>query len=116
MVAFYEIFLKAKPVAQSDGMVTFLLGETKLFLHRSYAPGEDDLLPENHLASTVEYGDAICCQLTADGLEVEIPPQKYYWGLFGVPAGSRWPLDRSDPGRINSRLVFCRISSEIYEF
>lgn len=80
MTAFYTNLLEADPVAQSEGMSIFMLGETKLFLHRTYTPAEGELPPENHLAFTVPDVDQTCRQLADAGLEIEVPPKEYYWG------------------------------------
>ncbi len=80
MAAFYQQLLGVEPVARSEGMAIFMLGETKLFLHRSYTPGEGELPPENHMAFTVEDVDAVCQALVEAGLEIEVPPKEYYWG------------------------------------
>ena len=80
MVAFYQTLLGTAPAVLTDGIAIFMLGETKLFLHRSYTPKEGDLPPENHLAFTVADVDATCEELAAAGLVVEVPPKEYYWG------------------------------------
>lgn len=80
MVDFYKNFLQAEPAAQSEGMAIFMLGDTKLFLHKSYTAGDDDLPPENHLAFEVDDVDAACRQLAAAGLVIEVRPKEYYWG------------------------------------
>jgi catechol 2,3-dioxygenase-like lactoylglutathione lyase family enzyme len=61
-------------------MSIFMLGETKLFLHRTYTPAEGELPPENHLAFTVPDVDQTCAELTAAGLVIEVPAKEYYWG------------------------------------
>lgn len=80
MVDFYQTFLQVEPVAQSEGMAIFMVGETKLFLHKTYTPAEGELPPENHLAFTVADVDAVCQQMAAQGLNIEIQPKAYYWG------------------------------------
>ena len=80
MLSFYRRLLGAEPVAQSEGMAIFLLGETKIFIHQKYTPGEGDLPPENHIALAVPDVDAACRQLTALGLAIEVSPQDYDWG------------------------------------
>lgn len=88
--AFYEAFLGTAPVARSEGMVIFMLGDTKLFLHRSYEPDEGELPPENHLAFEVDDVDETCLQLTTAGVTIETPPKDYYWGRSAYlrdPAG-----------------------------
>lgn len=77
---FYGTLLGAAPVAQSDGMAIFMVGKTKIFIHRNYEPGEGDLPPENHLAFTVEDVDTACQSLAQQGLAIELPPRDYYWG------------------------------------
>lgn len=80
MVGFYETLLGIAPAVRSEGMAIFMLGETKLFLHCSYTPKEDELPPEDHLAFTVADVDATCEMLAAAGLKMEVPPKEYYWG------------------------------------
>jgi catechol 2,3-dioxygenase-like lactoylglutathione lyase family enzyme len=80
MAAFYQKFLGAGPVAESPDMAIFMIGHTKIFIHKTYSPGEGDLPPENHMAFTVEDVDATCLALKAQGLTVEIEPHDYYWG------------------------------------
>jgi catechol 2,3-dioxygenase-like lactoylglutathione lyase family enzyme len=80
MTAFYRHLFGAEPVTQADGMAIFLIGETKLFIHRAYTPGEGDLPPENHVAFAVPDVDATCRELIAGGLTLEVAPQDYYWG------------------------------------
>jgi catechol 2,3-dioxygenase-like lactoylglutathione lyase family enzyme len=77
---FYRRLLNAEPVAQSDGMVVFLIGDTKIFIHHNYVPSEGELPPENHTAFAVEDVDATCNRLVEQGLILEIPPQDFYWG------------------------------------
>jgi catechol 2,3-dioxygenase-like lactoylglutathione lyase family enzyme len=76
---FYRRLLNAEPVAQSEGMAIYLVGETKIFIHQNYTPTDGDLPPENHIAFAVDDVDATCKQLTQQGLTVEIPPRNYYW-------------------------------------
>jgi len=73
MIAFYQKFLGVEPVAKSDGMAIFMVGETKLFIHRSYTPNEGELPPENHLAFLVADVDAVCEQLRSEGISNERP-------------------------------------------
>lgn len=80
MARFYRHLLDVEPVAQSDGMAIFLIGETKLFIHRAYTPEEGDLPPENHVAFSLPDVDTACARLVADGLALEVPPRDYYWG------------------------------------
>jgi len=80
MVDFYQVFLGVGPTVRSEGMAIFMLGETKLFLHRTYPPAEGELPPENHFAFTVEDVDAACAGLSAAGLSIEVPARDYYWG------------------------------------
>jgi catechol 2,3-dioxygenase-like lactoylglutathione lyase family enzyme len=77
---FYRRLFDAEPVAESEGMAIFLIGETKLFIHKTYAPGEGQLPPENHVAFAVADVDATCARLSAEGLTLELPPRDYYWG------------------------------------
>lgn len=80
MIDFYQTLLGTSPAIRSEGMAIFMVGETKLFLHRSYTPQGDELPPEDHLAFTVPDVDAACEELAAAGLAVEVPPKEYYWG------------------------------------
>jgi len=78
--AFYKTLLGADPIAESPDMAIFMTGHTKIFIHRTYTPGEGDLPPENHTAFEVSDVDAACNTLTQQGLMVEVPPKDYYWG------------------------------------
>ena len=80
MASFYARLLGAEPVARSEGMAIFMVGHTKIFIHRTYAPEEGELPPENHTAFEVADVDRTCEALAAQGLEVEVRPQDYYWG------------------------------------
>lgn len=80
MIVFYQKLLGATPEVQSEGMAIFMVGETKLFFHRSYTPTEGELPPENHLALSVANVDAVCEQLSAAGLSIEVHAKEYYWG------------------------------------
>lgn len=75
MSAFYRVLLGTDPVAQSPDMAIFLMGHTKIFIHRSYPPNAGDLPPENHTAFEVPDVDAACTALEAQGLAVEVPPK-----------------------------------------
>jgi catechol 2,3-dioxygenase-like lactoylglutathione lyase family enzyme len=78
--AFYRQLLGTEPVAQSPDMAIFMSGETKIFIHKIYEQGPDDLPPENHIAFAVEDVDAACAQLQTQGLMLEISPRDFYWG------------------------------------
>lgn len=80
MTSFYRTFLGSDPVAMSEAMAIFLVGETKLFIHRTYSPGEGDLPPENHTAFEVPDVDTAFQAFTENGLTIEQPPKDYYWG------------------------------------
>jgi catechol 2,3-dioxygenase-like lactoylglutathione lyase family enzyme len=80
MAAFYRRLLGTDPVAQSDGMAIFMMGQTKLFIHRNYTPEEGELPPESHFAFTVGDVDGACETLEGQGLTIELPPKTYYWG------------------------------------
>ena len=49
-------------------------------IHETYAPGEGELPPEDHLAFGVRDLDGTCAALQDRGLELEIEPRTYYWG------------------------------------
>lgn len=80
MSAFYERLLGSGPVARSDDMAIFVVGETKIFIHRTYPDSEGELPPENHVAFAVDDVDAATGVLQAQGLRLEIEPRDYYWG------------------------------------
>ena len=77
---FYRDLLNSDPVAQSEGMAIFVIGATKLFIHRNYIPGKGELAPENHIAFAVPDVDEACKELTGRGLKIEVEPRTYYWG------------------------------------
>lgn len=80
LTSYYRNLLDREPLAASPGMAIFLVGETKIFVHETYTPGEGDLPPEDHLAFAVKDLDAVCDALQARGIELERGPQAYYWG------------------------------------
>lgn len=80
MTAFYAALLDSVPVAQSPDMAIFMAGGTKIFIHRTYQPGEGQLPPENHIAFTVDDVDSSCRALEQAGIAIELPPADYYWG------------------------------------
>jgi catechol 2,3-dioxygenase-like lactoylglutathione lyase family enzyme len=80
MAAFYEQVLGVAPVARSDDMAIFTAGSTKVFIHKTYTPGDGDLPPENHVALAVPDVDKACQALASAGISIERPPQDYYWG------------------------------------
>lgn len=80
MVTFYRRLLGSEPVVEAEGMAIFMVGETKLFLHRTYTPGPGELPPTQHIAFTVADVDKTCQQLVAAGLTLEVAPTDYYWG------------------------------------
>jgi len=80
MTDFYQTLLGVAPVANSDDMAIFMNGDVKIFIHRRYQPGTDDLPPENHTAFSVEDVDTVCQELIQQGLTLEVAPRDYYWG------------------------------------
>jgi len=80
MVSFYHHLLGVDPVAQSENMAIFMVGATKIFIHKTYDPGEGDLPPENHMAFTVKDVDVACETLANRGIVLERAPHNYYWG------------------------------------
>ena len=101
MADFYRRLLNAEPVAQSEGMAIFLVGETKVFIHHSYTPSEGDLPPENHIAFAIGDVDAACNRLVEQGLALEIPPQDFYWGRSAYlrdPDGHQIELTQDNNG------------------
>jgi len=80
MTTFYQRLLGSEPIAQSEDMAIFLVGTTKIFIHRQYTAAAGDLPPDNHMAFSVADVDATTQDLVAQGLTVEVPPKEYYWG------------------------------------
>lgn len=80
MTDFYRALLGCEPVAESDGMAIFLVGQTKVFIHQTYTPDAGELPPENHTAFAVPDVDAACAALTDAGVRLEVEPRDYYWG------------------------------------
>lgn len=80
MAAFYERLLGDQPVASSDSVAIFMAGETKIFIHKTYEPGPDELPPHNHVALMVPDVDIACDALVGRGLLLEVPAQDFYWG------------------------------------
>lgn len=80
MASFYRVLLGCEPVAESEGMAIFLVGEIKIFIHKNYTPAPGDLPAENHTALAVAEVDATCRELLAQGLSLEVAPNDYYWG------------------------------------
>jgi catechol 2,3-dioxygenase-like lactoylglutathione lyase family enzyme len=98
MAAFYCQLLGAEPVVESPDMAIFVTGETKIFIHKLYEPGPDDLKPENHMAFEVADVDQTCANLQARGITMEIPPRDYYWGRSAYlrdPDGSLIEITKS---------------------
>lgn len=104
MITFYRALLDKDPVAQSEGMGIFMVGNTKLFIHRNYRPEEGELPPENHKAFAVANVDATCEELGRKGLMIEVEPQTYYWGRSAYlrdPDGQLIELIESAPAENN---------------
>lgn len=80
LAIFYHTLLGIDPVAKSEGVAIFMVGQTKIFIHKNYSPDEGELPPENHWAFTVANVDAACQDLQTKGLQIEIEPRNYYWG------------------------------------
>ncbi|HSJ56197.1 MAG TPA: VOC family protein [Anaerolineae bacterium] len=80
LVEFYRRLLDSDPVDASDGTATFLAGGTRVFIHATYVPGEGELVPEDHIAFTVDDVDATCEALREQGVEVQVGPRDFYWG------------------------------------
>jgi catechol 2,3-dioxygenase-like lactoylglutathione lyase family enzyme len=80
MAVFYQKLLNVNPIVQSPDMAIFMIGQTRIFIHKTYTPSGGDLPPENHMAFTVEDVDAACLALKAQGLTIEIEPRDFYWG------------------------------------
>ena len=80
MAAFYRRLLGSEPVAESPDMAIFMVGGTKIFIHKTYEHGPEDLPPEDHIAFAVDDVDATCAQLQSQGLALEVSPREFYWG------------------------------------
>jgi len=79
-VAFYQTLLGTPPTVSGEGMAIFVVGDTKILIHKIYEPEENDLPPKNHIAFSVPDVDATCDALTAQGLTLTTPPRDYPWG------------------------------------
>ena len=80
MAVYYEKFLKIDPIAKSEGMAIFMLGDVKLFLHQNYLPKDGELPSENHKAFEVRGLDSKMAELKEEGFKIEVEPKEYYWG------------------------------------
>lgn len=80
MTRFYKTLLGSDPVHASDDMAIFMSDHTKIFIHKTYVPGPEELPCENHKAFTVEDVDSASKELKGAGLIIEVPPADYYWG------------------------------------
>ena len=49
MADFYSSLLGIAPVARSDGMAIFMVGNTKIFIHQRYSPSQGELPPKTTL-------------------------------------------------------------------
>lgn len=80
MASFYRTLTGGDPVAASQDMAIFMVGQTQIFIHKTYAAGDGELPPENHTAYAVSDVEATCQALAEKGLRIERPPKDYYWG------------------------------------
>jgi len=99
MAEFYQALLGQEPVARSEGMAIFMVGETKIFIHHNYVPGEGDLPPQNHIAFAVDDVDKACEKLAAQGLVIDRLPKDYYWGRSAYlhdPDGQQIEITQSE--------------------
>lgn len=80
MTEFYKNLLGQDPNHADENMAIFMVGPTKLFIHKTYDAGENDLPPENHLAFAVSNLDETCESLKQKSLTLEEEPKEYYWG------------------------------------
>jgi catechol 2,3-dioxygenase-like lactoylglutathione lyase family enzyme len=102
MAAFYQRLLGMEAVAQSEDMAIFMVGHTKIFIHKNYTPKEGELPPDNHIAFEVEDLDAACAELVDRGLTLEVPSKDYYWGrsaYLRAPDGQMVEVCQGDGGR-----------------
>lgn len=101
MSAFYNRLLGCEPVAHSESMAIFMVGNTKIFIHHNYVPAEGDLPPDNHIAFSVADVDGTCQELVQQGLTLEVPPQDYYWGRSAYlrdPDGHQVEITQAESG------------------
>lgn len=99
MTDFYQMLLGAEPVARSEDMAIFLVGGTKIFIHKAYEQKPGGLPPENHKAFEVDDVDRACAALIMQGVKIEVEPQDYYWGrstYLRDPDGHLIELTRTD--------------------
>lgn len=80
MTEFYKNLLGQDPTHADDNMAIFMVGQTKLFIHKNYDASENELPPENHLAFGVANLDETCESLKQKSLALEEEPKEYYWG------------------------------------
>ena len=80
MAEFYKKLLGSDPVVESPDMAIFMIGDTKLFLHKMYTAEDGELPPENHTAFRVDNVDEECGKLVASGLTLAVEAKDYYWG------------------------------------
>ena len=80
MENFYRNLLGADPIARSNDMAIFMSDDTKIFIHRKYAPAAGELPADHHIAFAVDDVESTCETLTQQGLTLEVLPKDYYWG------------------------------------
>ena len=90
MAAFYQRLLGSEAVAQSEDMAIFMVGHTKIFIHKNYTPGEGDLPADNHMAFEVEDLDAACGELIKRGPDPGSAANRLLLGSVSLPAGPGW--------------------------
>jgi len=80
MTEFYRILLGQEANHADENMAIFMVGQTKLLIHKNYDASEGEFPPENHFAFGVSNLDETCKSLKIKSLVLEEEPKKYYWG------------------------------------
>lgn len=90
MAAYYRALSGTEPLMQADGIAIFLIGGTKILIHRIYEPHGDQLPPRDHVAYEVSDVDEACRELAERGIVLDVAPRDFDWGraaYLSDPAG-----------------------------
>jgi len=109
MSSFYENLL---PAATKE-MAIFRVDGTKRFIHKVYSDESGDLPSEDHIALGVEDVDAVCAQLQAAGMTLEIEAKNDDWGRSAYLGDPEGQLSKS-PIRRNTRPSCGMLSTMIH--